>query len=177
MDKQGALNRFLADIEGRALRIAEIATGNREDALELVQDSMLQLVQRYGGKAAADWPPLFHRILQTRIRDWYRRQRVRNRVRGWFGRDRDDDADPVAMHPDRPALGPAARTEADEFGRALEAALSALPLRQQQAFLLRSWEGLDVQQTAVAMGCSPGSVKTHYSRAIHTLRDRLEEVR
>ena len=177
MDKQGALNRFLAGIEGRALRIAEIATGNREDALELVQDSMLQLVQRYGGKAASDWPPLFHRILQTRIRDWYRRQRVRNRFRGWFARDRGDDADPVAAHPDRPALGPAARLEADDFGRALEAALNALPLRQQQAFLLRSWEGLDVKQTAAAMGCSPGSVKTHYSRAVHALRDRLEDVR
>ena len=177
MDRQGALNQFLADVEGRALRIAEIATGNREDALELVQDSMLQLVRRYGQKAAADWPPLFHRILQTRIRDWYRRQQVRSRFRGWFGKGEGEAADPIAAHPDRAAMGPAARLEANEFGQALEAALNALPLRQQQAFLLRSWEGLDVQQTAAAMGCSAGSVKTHYSRAIHALRDRLEDVR
>jgi RNA polymerase sigma-70 factor (ECF subfamily) len=177
LEKQVAMNRFLADVEGRALRIAEIATGNREDAMELVQEAMLQLVQRYGRKATDDWPPLFHRILQSRIRDWYRRQTVRNRFKGWLGFGENDVDDPIANHPDRPALGPSARLEAHDFGRELEAALNALPLRQQQAFLLRSWEGFDVQQTATAMGCSQGSVKTHYSRAIHTLRHKLKDVR
>lgn len=177
MDRQGSLNRFLAGIEGRALRIAEIATGNREDALDLVQETMLQLVRRYGHKDEHDWTPLFHRILQTRIRDWYRRQRVRNRLRSWFAHDQDEMHDPISNHPDRPALGPAARLEAEDFGDVLEAALNALPLRQQQAFLLRSWEGLDVRQTADAMGCSQGSVKTHYSRAIQVLRKRLEDVK
>jgi RNA polymerase sigma-70 factor (ECF subfamily) len=171
-----ALDRFLAGVERRALRMAELATGNREEALDIVQDAMLGLARRYGGRGESDWGPLFHRILQSRIRDWYRRHRVRNRWLAWLGSgDEDDDEDPVAMLAD-----PGARRPEDELGNrragaAVETALRQLPLRQQQAFLLRAWEGLDVAATAAAMGCSEGSVKTHFSRAVHTLREQLED--
>jgi RNA polymerase sigma-70 factor (ECF subfamily) len=168
------VERFLAGVERRALRMAELATGNRDEALDIVQDAMLVLVRRYAGRGADDWGPLFHRILQSRIRDWYRRSRVRNRWRAWLGAD-DEDDDPLAALPDPGARRPEDLLGHERAGAALEAALRALPLRQQQAFLLRAWEGLDVAATAAAMGCSQGSVKTHYSRAVHTLRNLLED--
>jgi RNA polymerase sigma-70 factor (ECF subfamily) len=136
---------------------------------------MLKLATRYGDRGEAEWAPLFHTILQSRIRDWYRRTRVRSRVRAWFGRDADGEArDPIDAATD-PAAGPAERLALGRATERLDAALRELPLRQQQAFLLRAWEGLDVAATAAAMGCSEGSVKTHYSRAVHRLRGALED--
>jgi RNA polymerase sigma-70 factor (ECF subfamily) len=171
------MNRFLAGIEARAYRIAWYATGNRDDALELVQEAMLTLVRRYGGHRADDWPALFHTILQSRIRDWYRREKVRSRLRVWFGRGEEDEEDPLAAFPADPAGEPERRMEDGQTLGAIDRAVRALPLRQQQAFLLRAWEGLDTAQTAAAMGISAGSVKTHYSRAVQALREQLEEHR
>lgn len=170
------MNRFLAGIEGRAYRIAWFATGNRDDALELVQEAMMRLAHKYGGRASGEWPALFHTILQSRIRDWYRRDKVRSRLRGWFG-GADDEDDPLAAVPGDPAQQPERQLDGSQTLDAIERAVRALPLRQQQAFLLRAWEGLDTAQTAAAMGISEGSVKTHYSRAIQALRERLEEQR
>lgn len=153
--------------------IARIATRNHADALDIVQDAMLQLIRRYSERASAEWAPLFQQILQRRILDWYRRERVRNRFRVWFGGD-DSDGDPLENLPGRDAAEPTAQAASARSLTAIEAALQRLPLRQQQAFLLRTAEGLDVAQTAHAMGCSPGSVKTHYSRAVHALREQLE---
>ncbi len=155
--------------------MARIATGNEDDALELVQEAMLSLVQRYAARDEQEWGPLFHRILQSRIRDWYRRSKVRNRFRVWFSRDADED-DPLENQPDPAADEPLQQLESERFGEMLEKALGELPNRQQQAFLLRAWEGLSVEETAEAMGISAGSVKTHYSRAVHTLREQLEEM-
>lgn len=175
LDHEPALDRFLAGVEARAFRIAEIATGSRDEALDLVQDAMLRLATRYADRGEAEWAPLFHTILQSRIRDWYRRTRVRSRLRAWFRRDAaGEEIDPIEAVPD-PAAGPAERVALGRAGERLDAALRALPLRQQQAFLLRAWEGLDVAETARAMGCSEGSVKTHYSRAVHRLRAQLED--
>lgn len=178
LDDTLALDRFLAGVERRALYMARIATGSGDEALDLVQDAMLALVRAYRRHDAAEWGPLFHRILQRRIRDWHRRRAVRERVRGWFGRrgdERDDDApDWTEAVPD-PGPGPDGLVAGGRTVAALEQALAALPLRQQQAFLLRMWEGLDVKQTARAMGCSEGSVKTHLSRAVAALRARLGE--
>ncbi|OGI66113.1 MAG: RNA polymerase sigma factor [Candidatus Muproteobacteria bacterium RBG_16_60_9] len=175
LDSKQALDRFLAGIERRAFVIARLATRNREDAMDIVQDAMLQLVKYYGGRDEGEWAPLFHRILQRRILDWYRRSRVRNRWRHWFNRDSEDDSDPLENLPDSAAVDPVQAIFTERALGALNGAIAALPLRQQQAFLLRAWEGMDTEQTAHAMGCAAGSVKTHYSRAVHTLRDRLKD--
>ncbi|WP_052470131.1 RNA polymerase sigma factor [Thiolapillus brandeum] len=170
------LERFLADVERRALIMAEIATSNREEALDLVQDSMIAFVTRYACKAETEWPPLFYRILQNRIRDWYRRSAVRNRWKGWLGFV-DDESDPIQTAPDPRQATPETELRRDESRDAISTALGKLPLRQQQAFMLRIWEGLDVRDTAKAMGCSQGSVKTHLFRAMQTLRKQLQEYR
>jgi RNA polymerase sigma-70 factor (ECF subfamily) len=171
--ESSALERFLRGVERRALRMAEFATGNREDALDLVQDAMLGFVRHYGRHDGAEWPPLFWRVLDSRLNDWHRRRRVRGR---WWPRPGDMEAneDPIAALPDAGEPGPLARMADGEAAAALDAALRELPLRQRQAFLLRMWEGLDVAATAVAMRCSEGSVKTHLSRALANLRRALE---
>lgn len=170
-----ALDRFLGGVERRAFLTARMATRNTDEAMDIVQDAMLQLVRHYSGRDEAEWPPLFHRILQRRIYDWYRRTRVRNRWRHWFTRDDEAEGDPLENQPDPAATDPADAAITDHGLAALNAAIAQLPLRQQQAFVLRAWEGLDTEQTAQAMNCSAGSVKTHYSRAIHALRERLKD--
>ncbi len=161
-------------MERRAFHFARVATSNEDDALEIVQEAMFKLVQHYADRESAQWPALFHRILQSRIRDWYRRSAVRNRLRVWFGGADEDGDDPLENQPAPHTDGPQQSLQNERFGDELERALHALPNRQQQAFLLRAWEGLSVEATAQAMGCSGGSVKTHYSRAIKVLRERLE---
>lgn len=173
LEQSRRLDEFLAGVERRAFRFAEVATGNPDEALDLVQDAMVRFVHRYAAHDAGDWAALFHRVLQNRIRDWYRFTRVRNRWHQWWTGTSHEGEDPLQAVPD-PAPDAAARLEQEQFGAALSAALRALPFRQQQAFLLRAWEGLDVAATAAAMGCSEGSVKTHYSRAVQALRARLE---
>ena len=175
LQREQQLNRFLADVERRALRIAEIGVRDRDEALDLVQDAMIKLARKYGDRDSDEWPPLFYRILQNGVRDWHRRQAVRNRVMVWFGRGSqdEDEYDLVAAAPDPIGRTPDEEIANDEAMNSLEQAVRALPARQREAFMLRTFEGLDVAGTAVAMGCSEGSVKTHYSRAIHSLRDTL----
>lgn len=177
LQKERQLNRFLAEVERRALRIAEISVRDRDEALDLVQDAMIKLVRNYADRAREEWTPLFYRILQNGVRDWHRRQAVRNRVMVWFGRKpaEDNDYDAIAAAPDPNGRSPDEELENSEAMQSLETAVHQLPARQREAFMLRTFEGLDVAGTAVAMGCSEGSVKTHYSRAVHTLRERLEE--
>ena len=177
LQKEQQLNRFLAEVERRALRIAEIGVRNRDEALDLVQDAMIKLVRNYADRNSDEWTPLFYRILQNGVRDWHRRQAVRNRVMVWFGRNKtdDEDYDLVAAAPDPIGRSPDEELQNAEAMDSLETAVRGLPLRQREAFMLRTFEGLDVAGTAVAMGCSEGSVKTHYSRAIHSLRDTLRE--
>lgn len=171
--REEELNRFFAEIERRALRIAEISVRNRDDALDLVQDAMIKLVRRYADKDRAEWTPLFYRILQNSVRDFQRRQSVRNRVMVWFGRGDESDYDPIAAAPDPIGRAPEEELANSEAMSELERAVSELPRRQREAFVLRTFEGLDVKDTAAAMGVSTGSVKTHYSRAVHTLRENL----
>lgn len=177
LDQSRALERFLADVERRAFKIAQIAVRDVDDALDIVQDAMLQLARRYSARPSEEWKPLFYRILKNRIHDCQRRRVVRAKVLAWLParHDDDDDApDPIESAPGT-GLAPGERVQVDETMQALERALGELPGRQQQAFLLRNFEGLDVAQTAAAMGCSEGSVKTHYFRAVQTLRERLGE--
>ena len=173
-----ALGQFLAGVEVRAFKIAQAALRHEDDALDAVQDAMLQLARAYSDRPAGEWKPLFYRILENRIRDMQRRRTVRNRVMSWlpFRADPDEDEpDPIAeAASDEPST--VRRLEIDEAMSSLEKAVAALPRRQQQAFLLRTLEGLDVAQTARAMGCSEGSVKTHYFRALQTLRAQLGEL-
>ena len=171
-----ALNAFLASVERRAFRTAQIALRHEQDALDAVQDAMLQLARRYARRPSEEWRPLFYRILENRIRDLQRRRAVRSRVLAFlpWNREDEDEADPVERAPD-PAPGPAAEVEGDQLGLVLQQAVSQLPARQREAFLLRNLEGLDVAETAAAMGCSEGSVKTHYFRAVHALREQLGE--
>jgi len=177
LQREQELNRFLAEVEKRALRIAEISVRDRDEALDLVQEAMIKLVRHYADRPNVEWTPLFYRILQNRVRDWHRRQAVRNRVMVWFGRTSGDDGDydPVAAAPDPVGRTPDETLQSREAMENLELAVAALPRRQREAFMLRTFEGLDVKGTATAMGCSEGSVKTHYSRAVHSLRDTLGE--
>lgn len=170
-EQQYALNAFLTAVERRAFRMAEFATHNPDDALDIVQDSMFKLVERYRDRPEAEWGPLFQTILQSRITDWYRRQSLRRRLFGWLKpSDDEDEGDILETIADDDALDPAEQLALSRDSEALLAGIARLPLRQQQAFLLRAWEQLSVEDTARAMGCSEGSVKTHYFRALKALR-------
>ncbi len=177
LQREQELNRFFAEVEKRALRIAEIAVRDRDEALDLVQEAMIKLARKYAGRPGDEWTPLFYRILQNGVRDWHRRQAVRNRVMVWFARpsDQDSDYDAIAAAPDPAGRTPDEQLQSQEAMKALEFALAELPARQREAFVLRTFEGLDVAGTAAAMGCSEGSVKTHYHRAVHSLRETLGE--
>lgn len=169
-----ALDHFLRSVQARAYRMAQIATSHSDDALDIVQDTMFKLVEKYADKPSAEWPPLFYRILNSKIHDWYRRSSVRNRHRSWLTNDEDTE-DLIQTAPDTASHTPEFENEINQSINKLQSALQLLPPRQQQAFLLRAWEGLDVKETALAMDCAEGSVKTHYSRAIHSLREQLGE--
>jgi len=177
LDRSRSMDRFLAEVEKRAYRIAVLAVHNADDALDIVQDAMIKLVRKYAERPAEEWKPLFYRILGNRILDHHRRGMVRNRVMTWFsrGNDAEETCDPVDRAPGPETAQPHRQVAIDDAMNALEQALQALSARQQQAFLLRTVEGLDVAATAAAMGCSQGSVKTHYSRAVHQLREMLGE--
>jgi RNA polymerase sigma-70 factor (ECF subfamily) len=168
---------FLADIQSRAFRMAQLATGNRDDALDIVQDAMIKLVQKYSAHDKATWKPLFYSILESRILDWHRRQKVRNRFRTWFHLDNEDEVaeNPLEQQADDNHVIPDFQLQDAQFMQNLETALQELPIRQQQVFLLRLWEGLDISQTAIAMQCSESSVKTHYARALEKLRIALKD--
>jgi RNA polymerase sigma-70 factor (ECF subfamily) len=155
---------------------------DEEAALDVVQDAMLRLAERYGDRAAEELAPLFQRILQNAIRDWYRRQKVRSLWTTLLsslapGRDEGDDQDPLetlqAAGDSNREEGPPEHLERRQVIEIIEQEIARLPARQREAFLMRYWEELDVAETAKAMGCSEGSVKTHCSRATHALATAL----
>ncbi len=172
------LEKFLADIERRAFRMAQVALRDPDDALDVVQDAMLKLTRSYAARPSAEWRPLFYRILENGIRDVQRRRSVRKRIMTWLPGPKEDPdneaADPLDNVPDHATPIPEKLMQAQALDR-LETSLRELPTRQREAFMLRNFEGMDVAETAAAMGCSEGSVKTHYSRAVHALRAQLGE--
>jgi RNA polymerase sigma-70 factor (ECF subfamily) len=172
------LEKFLADIERRAFRMAQVSLRDADDALDVVQDAMLKLTRNYAAKPSAEWRPLFYRILENGIRDVQRRRSVRRRIMTWLPGPKDDPEgeaqDPLDNVADAAMPIPDSLMQ-EQALRKLETALRALPARQREAFMLRNFEGMDVAETASAMGCSEGSVKTHYSRAVHALREQLGE--
>jgi RNA polymerase sigma-70 factor (ECF subfamily) len=158
------------------------AVRDEDAALDIVQDAMLKLTEKYAAKPAAELPLLFQRILQNTIHDHFRRQKVRSTwttVLSSLGQkdERDEEYDPLETLPARSdsniAADPAAQLEQGQIVRLIEQAIARLPARQREAFLLRYWEELDVAETAAAMGCSEGSVKTHCSRAVRALAEML----
>jgi len=172
----------LADVERRAYKQAVFAVRDEDAALDIVQDAMLKLTENYAGKPAGELPMLFQRILQNTIHDHFRRQKVRSTwttLLSALGQkdDRDEEYDPLetlqAKSDSNAAADPALQLEQSQIIALLEQALSRLPARQREAFLLRYWEELDVAEAAAAMGCSEGSVKTHCSRAVHALAEML----
>ena len=177
------IEAFLASVERKAFRSAEIATGNRDDALDIVQDAMMKLVRNYRHKPSEQWGALFTTVLHSTINDWYRKTLSRGR---WWGslkrlQSMDEQSEQQGDRINEVAA-PEHVIPQDIFQRqqsldVLLEALEDLPMRQKQTFLLSCWEGYDVAQTADIMQCSVGSVKTHYSRALHKLRQVLEEVR
>lgn len=175
------LANFLAEVERRAFKQALYAVRNEEQALDIVQDAMLKLSEKYAQRPRDELPPIFQRILQNTIRDYYRRQKVRNlwtQLLTPFRANQDnteDVPDPLeTLEVDYPAItNPQQQLERQQVLVCIEKELSRLPLRQREAFLMRYWEGLDISETAAAMGCSEGSVKTHCSRATHTLAQAL----
>ncbi len=167
------LDEFLAGVERRAFRMAELALGHREDAMDVVQDAMIKLLQ-YRDKPAAEWSPLFWSILRRQLTDKHRRNAVKKRVMQFFGKNDEQDEDPIEALPDHNE-DPLRRLTDDSSWTALGEAVRALPARQRECFLLRELQGLSVLETAAAMGCSDGSVKTHLSRAISALRIHLED--
>lgn len=179
------LSAFLAGAERRAFKQAVFAVRNDEAALDIVQDAMLKLAEKYGDKPAAELPLLFQRILQNTIRDYYRRQKVRSvwgTLLGALGAGRDgedDDFDPLETLQVEPRSEgehpPAEQLERKQLIEIIELEITKLPERQREAFLMRYWEELDVADTAKLMGCSEGSVKTHCSRAAHALAAALRK--
>ena len=168
-----SLITFLASVEQDAYRLALAACQDANDALDLVQDAMLTLVNKYRNHPESEWAPLFHRILQNRIRDWFRRQTVQHTLLRWTGLG--DTREQIEQIESPASNNPEAHAGTEDALATIEAAIRQLPYRQQQVFLLRSWKEWSVLETANAMSISPSSVKTHHSRALVALRTLLSE--
>ena len=175
------LSDFLKSVEKRAFKRSVYHVRNEESALDIVQDSMMKLAEHYSDKPAAELPMLFQRILSNCTLDWFRRQKTRNAL---FSNLSDfesagDDGDFDILETLQ-AVDGSERSESAEDStrraqtlREIEAQIQELPARQREAFLMRYWEEMDVAETAAAMGCSEGSVKTHCSRAVQALSKAL----
>jgi RNA polymerase sigma-70 factor, ECF subfamily len=178
---EDALNDFLKSVERRAFKRAAYAVRDDDAALDIVQDAMIRLSQSYADRPGSEWPMLFQRILSNAILDWFRRQKTRNAVFTNMGdleashSDEDGHFDLLAVFRMDEVSTEGADDSANraEILAQIEEEIQKLPARQREAFLLRYWEELDVAETAAAMGCSEGSVKTHCSRAVHALAQRL----
>lgn len=174
-----ALNDFFVSVQAKALKQTIVAVHNKDEAMDIVQDAMIKLAENYS-QQEVDWPKLFQRILQNKIRDYFRKKKVRSIIVWWNQHQDENENDPdlgeLESHQGgsvNQALEPDKQHQSIQTIEEINAAVADLPLRQQQAFLLRAWWGHDVEETAYAMSCSTGSVKTHYSRAISKLKECL----
>lgn len=175
------LSDFLRDVERRAFKQTVYAVRDEHLALDIVQDSMFKLADKYPDKPVTEYPMLFQRILQNTMRDFWRRQKVRNiwtSLLSSFGSKNEDgeNRDPFdTIDVGDESLNPATQLESSQTLQLIERALEKLPARQREAFVLRYWEEMSVAETADSMGCSQGSVKTHCSRALRTMASLLEQ--
>jgi RNA polymerase sigma-70 factor, ECF subfamily len=172
------MEAFLQDIEKKAYHMAKFATNSHADALDLLQDSMIKLVTNYQHRPVDEWKPLFYKILQNRIKDWYRHQKVKNLIFFWKNNNEENNDDehnwPLSTACDDVNNTPEHVISKHQQQDDAITNLKHLSTKQQQCFLLRSWEGLSVAETAQIMGCSQGSVKTHYFRAVTKLKSLME---
>ena len=180
MATEQELTSFLRGIEKRAFKRTSFAVRDEDAALDIVQDAMIRLAERYADRPAEELPLVFQRILSNATMDWFRRQKVRNAVVqnfSDFSTGDDEDFDLLeALNSVEGALGAEGVDEAvsrEQILLEIESQIAELPARQREAFLLRYWEEFDVAETAEVMGCSEGSVKTHCSRAVHALAKAL----
>lgn len=175
------LSDFLARVERRAFKQTAYAVRDDHAAMDIVQDAMLKLAEKYASRPVEEYPMLFQRILQNTMKDYWRRQKVRNlwtTLLSSLGVSANDDEehDPLESMPSgHDGDDPLQQYEQRETLLIIENAIKNLPTRQREAFMLRYWEEMDVAETATAMGCSEGSVKTHCSRAVHALVISLEK--
>ncbi len=175
------LSDFLRDVERRAFKQTVYAVRDDHAALDIVQDAMLKLAEKYADNPVTEYPMLFQRILQNTMRDYWRRQKVRNlwtTLLSSFGagQNGEEDHDPLdTIDVEDESSNPMVQLERSQTIKIIEKAIEKLPARQREAFVLRYWEEMDVAETAEMMGCSEGSVKTHCSRAVHTLATLLEK--
>lgn len=169
------LKTFMHEVTGRALVMMESATqGQHGIAMDLVQEAFISLHKSYADKSTDEWYPLFYTILNNKLQDWRRKEARRAQPFSFFRKVSLDDDD-VEQNDlvDEHALNPAEFLDQAMTAEEIQEAIAKLPVRQQQAFMLRAWEGFDTQTTAQIMNCSEGSVKTHYHRAIQALRQTL----
>lgn len=171
-----SMDAFLLHVEKKGYRMALMAVGQHADAIDILQDAMLKLVSNYKERPATEWRPLFYRILNNRITDFHRQQKMKNILFFWRSKDECEDSEPLHESiADEKGDEPVKQLDKEMQQQDMLQQIEQLPLKQQQCFLLRSWEGLSVAETAEAMGCSQGSVKTHYFRAVQKLKIVLEE--
>lgn len=171
-----SIHQWVKDIGRRALVMTELSTNFHHQSQDLVQDSLLAFIKHYSGKPPEQWTPLFYGILRNKITDWKRQQARRSKWLAWFdtaANDTDEEINPIEQVANLSEDNPAQLLANTSDIAIVQRILSSLPERQQQAFLLRAWEGLDIQTTATIMGCGESSVKTHYSRALTALRNAL----
>lgn len=179
---EDTLNAFLQGVERRAFKRVTYAVRDDDAALDIVQDAMIRLCQSYADRPETEWPMLFQRILSNAILDWFRRQKTRNALFSSLGDlearygDEDGNFDLLSVFELEHVSteGADAAASRTEVLAQIEEEIQKLPPRQREAFLLRYWEEMDVAETAAAMGCSEGSVKTHCSRAIHAMAQALQ---
>lgn len=176
------LSDFLKSVEKRAFKRSVYHVRNEESALDIVQDSMMKLAEHYGHKPVEELPMLFQRILSNTTLDWFRRQKTYSALFSSMSdfESSSDDGDFDLLE----TLDASSKSEQNESTekqteraqtlREIEVEIQQLPARQREAFLMRYWEEMDVAETATAMGCSQGSVKTHCSRAVHALSQALK---
>ncbi|HEY4082578.1 MAG TPA: RNA polymerase sigma factor [Burkholderiaceae bacterium] len=175
------LNDFLRTVDRRAFKRTAYLVRDDDGALDIVQDAMIKLAEKYADRPAAELPLLFQRILSNATMDWFRRKKVRNalfsNMSDFESGNGEDNFDLLEMLESQDGalgtLSAADEVSREQILRAIEKDVAQLPARQREAFLLRYWEELDVAETAEVMGCSQGSVKTHCSRAVHALAKSL----
>lgn len=172
---ESRLKNFMQDVTGRALVMMESATQSQHGiAMDLVQEAFISLHKSYADRSTEEWYPLFYTILNNKLQDWRRKEMRRNQPFSFFKKVQlDDDDAELNDVVDEATPSPLEFLDQAVTAEEIQQAIAQLPVRQQQAFMLRAWEGFDTHTTAQIMNCSEGSVKTHYHRAIQGLRASL----